>query len=372
MQKEITSLLKSFVECPSWVDSKVDQNESKLGQLVIEWIKNNLPEYRVRKIKIGSNRFNILAVPKKPLILFACHLDTTPPIDSKTIKFEKRGDRLYGLGSKDMKGGIIACLLAVKELPSAVRSKTGFLFYCDEEYNQLGMSEVVRNSSVLSRSIKVLISPESRFNLAYSCRGYAVVEVVVAGKRAHTARPQLGVNAIERALEVIKRLQSQLEKKTELGKTMVIPVGLRAGVKTLYEKVSVQSNSVPDCAVLTLGIRIADKKLTEARLVRTIKNADKALESVRLIVFRKPSTTMNPRIVRLFSQAIKRSGFSLELAKPGLGGYNDLVMLSNKIRKPFLGFGPYGEGNHSSNEQVSLNSILDTIKVFKDFITNFS
>jgi acetylornithine deacetylase/succinyl-diaminopimelate desuccinylase-like protein len=43
-------------------------------------------------------------------------------------------------------------------------------------------------------------------------------------------------------------------------------------------------------------------------------------------------------------------------------------MISSKTNIPFMGFGPYGEGNHGPNEWVSLQSIKDTKEVFKKFI----
>ena len=135
---------------------------------------------------------------------------------------------------------------------------------------------------------------------------------------------------------------------------------------------SVQKNSVPDFACADFSIRISNPDLTREKLTEITK---KTLRSLGVIEYsfslgelQSPSNITPKNLLDLFSLAIKNSGFVVELADPALAGYNDVAMLSAAKNIPMLSFGPYGEGNHGPDEWVSLQSIENSVRVFKKFI----
>ena len=68
----------------------------------------------------------------KPLLVLAGHFDTVPPNGNE--KSRREGDRLYGLGSTDMKGGDAVMLALVETLdPSLLRFDLAAVFYEAEE-----------------------------------------------------------------------------------------------------------------------------------------------------------------------------------------------------------------------------------------------
>lgn len=92
-------------------------NEKKFAMYMAELLKKN--GFKVSAQKFGVRRYNIFAErgKGKSAFLFYGHLDTVPIYgkwETNPLKLTKKGDKYYGLGSSDMKGGIAAALEATK------------------------------------------------------------------------------------------------------------------------------------------------------------------------------------------------------------------------------------------------------------------
>jgi acetylornithine deacetylase/succinyl-diaminopimelate desuccinylase-like protein len=370
MEKE---LLKQLVEIPSYLDKKRGFSERKYVNFIKKFFKKNLPNYRIYTLKVEEERENLLIIPKSPKIIFCCHLDTVLPSKKNHTKLIIKKDKIYGLGTKDMKGGTVSAILATLELPKEEQEKVGFLFYCDEEREQKGMEIMVKKSNLIPKSVKYFLSPESSFKLNFGCRGYATVKVIVYGKRAHTSRVHLGINSGEIIFSAYQDLQKYFNNiKTKLGQTSITLTSLKVGV--LVDGIcQIQSNSVPDYAEGIFSLRLS-KNIKENELIKIFKDKitkiHKLKYSVNIEQLRSPSSITKEEDLKIFLNSAKLLGFNLELSDPGFSGYNDVAMISSKTNRTLFGFGPYGEGNHGPDEWVSLHSMKDVKKIFKNFIQN--
>jgi acetylornithine deacetylase/succinyl-diaminopimelate desuccinylase-like protein len=367
-------LLKQLIEIPSYLDKKRGFSEYKLETFIKKFFIKNFKDYRITNLSVEEKRNNLLIVPKSPLVIFCCHLDTVSPSRADHTKLKIiDGDRAYGLGTKDMKGGTVSAILSTLELSKEDQRKVGFLFYCDEEREQKGMQKMLENYIKIPKSVKYLVSPESRFNLNYGCRGYAVVKVVVHGKRAHTSRSYEGVNAGEALFKLYEELKKDLEIiKTKLGKTSVTLTSMHCGVLT-DGQYQIQNNAVPDYAEAIFSIRLS-RNISEKELKdlfdKKIKGIHTLRSSVEIQKLRSPSSIAKQKDLKIFLWSAKQAGFDIKISDPDLSGYNDVAMISSKMKVPFFNFGPYGEGNHGPDEYVNLQSIKDTKSIFEKFIQN--
>ena len=137
---------------------------------------------------------------EEPFLINA-HFDTVPPSTRwkrDPLRVSTEGDRLYGLGTSDAKGGITAILLALKELKDCRFKKLEVLFanYEDNaaELNGarwLGTPFFLAHNQLEAKSgINVEGTVQGdRFMVSLGCGGRVAFDVTVIGKEAHTAEP---------------------------------------------------------------------------------------------------------------------------------------------------------------------------------------
>ncbi len=137
-----------------------------------------------------------LATKSKSDLIVATHLDTVP------VKrgFSTDGIYAYGTGVCDAKASIAAMLEAAKkDIPYTLA------FFCDEEEGGKGSEEFVNTWKWGKMAI---VMEPTNMSIASRHYGSLDLEVEVFGKESHGSTPEMGVNAIERAFELITRLKN--------------------------------------------------------------------------------------------------------------------------------------------------------------------
>ena len=137
----------------------------------------------------------------RPLIVLAGHLDTVPASGNERAR--RDGDRLYGLGATDMKGGDAVMLALVETLdPARLRFDLAAVFYDAEEgpHEANGLGRLLGELPWLREAALAVLLEPTAAQAELGCNGVMNAEVRVTGKSAHAARPWTGVNAIERAV----------------------------------------------------------------------------------------------------------------------------------------------------------------------------
>src|SRR3989338_3204167 len=141
---EEINLLKKLISIPSYVDEDKNADESKLGEYIGNFLASECKWFILSKQKVVNNRFNIIANDGyNPKIIFVCHMDTVKPAGNIENNFQARivGNKLFGLGASDMKGGIAALLYAIKKVGST--KGVTLIFDCDEEYYFSGIKKLL-------------------------------------------------------------------------------------------------------------------------------------------------------------------------------------------------------------------------------------
>src|SRR5689334_10877348 len=149
------------------------------------------------------NRPSLVAVPpgpaEWPTLVLNGHLDTVG-VTGMPEPFTPRldGDRLFGRGAADMKGGVAAIVAAAEHLVAAKAPVRPVLaLVADEEDASLGSEAVIDALPGLGvRPDACLIAEPTDLALTRSLRGFAVVRVRFAGRAAHSSQAELGVNAV--------------------------------------------------------------------------------------------------------------------------------------------------------------------------------
>jgi succinyl-diaminopimelate desuccinylase len=192
-------------------------------------------------------------------VVIAGHIDTVPLADNLPARVE--GGVLWGLGSTDMKAGIAVMLRLAAALPTPSRDVT-YVFYDHEEVESVrnGLGRLSRDhADWLAGDFAVLMEPTDAIVEA-GCQGTLRAEVTVRGRRAHSARSWMGVNAIHGAAEVLDRLVAY-----EPRRVLVDGLEYREGLNAVGVRGGVAGNVIPDSCAVSVNYRFApDRSLEEA------------------------------------------------------------------------------------------------------------
>jgi succinyl-diaminopimelate desuccinylase len=192
-------------------------------------------------------------------ILLGGHTDTVPVNGNLPGRVD--GDVLHGLGAADMKGGVAVLLELARTVTEPAVDVTYVFYECEEveaRFNGLGRLE--RDApDLLDCDAAVLAEPTSS-RIEAGCQGTLRAVVTMAGKRAHTARAWIGVNAVHRLGEVLRRLDAYEPRRPVLD-----GCEFREGLQAVKVEGGVAGNVVPDAATVTINHRFApDRTPAEA------------------------------------------------------------------------------------------------------------
>ena len=165
-----------------------------------------------------------------PRVLVDAHMDVMAVYDPGAWSVdpyggELRDGKIWGRGATDIKGGLVAAALAIAGL--AEEDFSGTLIFSasvgEEKLEGVALREVVREAGP---DFALVIEPtESR--LAAGQKGRAEFWIEVQGRPAHTSRPELGENAIYRAVDFLRQVRGippQLDELLGPGVTELIEI----------------------------------------------------------------------------------------------------------------------------------------------------
>ena len=199
--------------------------------------------YVVERMPVEGERFNVWAThpeTPRPQLVYSTHMDTVPP----HIPSSETSDRIYGRGSCDAKGILVAQIAAAERL-KAEGIHAGLLFLVGEERDSQG----AQAANVDPRGAKFLINGEPTENrIALASKGTLRVEVVAKGRMAHSAYPELGESAIEKLLDALENIRQIKLPEHPLAGPSTLNIGLIEGGRA--------PNVIPDHAIANLLIRL--------------------------------------------------------------------------------------------------------------------
>jgi acetylornithine deacetylase len=137
-------------------------------------------------------------------LLFEAHQDTVPT-DGMTVEpFAARieGNRLYGRGACDVKGGMAAMLAAFTRFVVSQRPPDAprLLMACtvDEEAGFTGVSKLVASEVVAGRRgpLEAVVAEPTGLRIVNAHKGTVRWDIIVTGRPCHSSTPEQGVNAV--------------------------------------------------------------------------------------------------------------------------------------------------------------------------------
>lgn len=236
--------------------ASVSRSESQLASLIEEELRST-PGLVVERL--GDNVVARTDLGKPMRVVLAGHLDTVPSFDDRRPRVE--GDTLWGLGAADMKGGLAVMLELARHVGETSVDVTLVFYACEEiERSESGLGTLVRERpDLLTADVAVLGEPTGCVVEA-GCQGTMRAVASVVGQRAHTARPQTGVNAVHRLQPLLGCLARYEPRRLVLDGLLYVEQ-----LQAVRVSGGVAGNVVPDHAELTVNFRFApDRDLRSA------------------------------------------------------------------------------------------------------------
>ena len=216
-------------------------NETAVGTVLADELTDL--GYAVERMPVAGDRFNAWATHSghpRPELVFSTHMDTVPPF----IPSSETPERIYGRGSCDAKGIIVAQIAAAEKL-KAEGIHVGLLFLVGEERDSQG----AQAANLDPRGAKFLINGEPTENrIALCSKGTLRVEVVASGRMAHSAYPELGESAIDKLLDALENIRKLKLPLHSMAGSSTLNIGLIEGGRA--------PNVIPDHASANLLIRL--------------------------------------------------------------------------------------------------------------------
>ena len=243
-------------------------NEKECAYYLAKILENS--GFNITFFEFAKNRTNLIAKldgnPGKPPICFTGHMDTVPLGRKKWEVDPFAGGiadgRLYGRGVSDMKAGLAAMTVAAVRISKLKDIKGGiYLIICaSEETGSQGASHIVTNCD-LTGKMGAIICPEPTSNYPLiGHRGAIWIEASTQGLATHGSSPELGENAIYKAVEAINRLQ-KIDFQVDAHSILGLP---SFNVGTIEGGVIV--NEVPDFTNFRIDIRTIPGKTNDEYL----------------------------------------------------------------------------------------------------------
>ena len=270
-----------------------------------------------------------------------------------------REGRLYGRGSYDMKGGLAACLGAVKAVRDSGARLRGDLVVCaaaDEETESLGMLDLLR----AVRTDAAIVTEPTELDVFVAHKGFCWIEVLVQGRAAHGSRFQDGIDANLRMGRVLAELE-RLEERTRVSTPHPIlgPPSLHAAVLQGGTGLSTYAaRAVLKIERRTVPGETPESVLGEIEAILTrLRDRDPAFQASARLLLARPSLegSSDSAIGRIVIEAATHA-----LGRPprvaGAAYWMDAALIAEAGIETVV-IGAIGAGAHAAEEWVDLGSV---------------
>jgi len=355
-----------------WVENESPTSNKAAVNRMIDLVAADLDGLPVRLERIGGKQgyADMLKVRAgsqvdAPGILVLSHIDTVHPIGTLggKLPFRREGDRLYGPGLYDMKGG---AFIALEALRGVARAGTGrlpivHLFTPDEEVGSPISRDVIEAEARRARYVLVTEPARDGGRVVTSRKGVGRFEVMATGVPAHSG----GAHRKGRsAIKEVARQVLAIEAMTDYARGVTTTVGMISG--------GTAANVIPRHCAISVDLRVRDDAAGR-EFEKRILGLESVDPDVKLTVaggMNRPPFEKTAAIDALLrhAQAVARDlGFALaDTAMTGGGSDGNFTAA---LGVPTLdGLGIDGDGAHTEWEHGLVSSIEPRTRLMRGLL----
>ncbi len=292
-----------------------------------------------------------------PTVVFHGHLDVVPGREGQFAPVLD-GDRLIGRGAYDMKGALAAMMCALKDVEQQDQVRVRFTCVPDEESEDLDeRSTPALVAAGLGGDFAITGEPTD-MHIGVEAKGVLVMRIVVQGRSAHSSTPWLGDNAVLKAVEVFRSIETLpfSRESTQVFERPSINLGRIMGGDAL--------NKVPDRCTMWVDVRYLPGQ-EPAEILDQVGGL-RDIEVEKTFIYPPVSVSPSDEYVVALREAVSRStrGETLSVGRDGASEAAAFILAGI----PAVEFGPIGAGHHGPEEWVSLSGLARYRRSLGDFV----
>jgi len=197
-------LYRQLIASPSIsaTDSALDQSNESLINLLAGWFRDLGFSVEVQPVPGTRHKFNLLARSGEGAggLLLAGHTDTVPFDDGRWTRdpfvLTEHDNKLYGLGTADMKGFFAFILDALRDVDVTTLKKPLYVLATADEETTMAGAKYFSESARLRPDCAIIGEPTS-LKPVRAHKGHLSHAIRIEGQSGHSSDPARGVNAIE-------------------------------------------------------------------------------------------------------------------------------------------------------------------------------
>lgn len=283
LQEQLVGFLQELVRIPT--ENPPGRNYPECARVIGRWMEEAGCE--VQYVQVPPERLAELApqgegLPRpsvlgrfpgpraRPCLHLSGHYDVVPAGDGWSVDpyaAELRGGRVYGRGASDQKSGIAAQLFALKALQRCGCRPAGSLVLSatpDEETGGFAGLGYLVEQGVVSRGNTDFVVITECLDVDRIClghRGTLWLELETRGRQSHGSMPSLGVNAIEKMLAVLGRVETDIRPglERESAHPVMPPACRRSTLTVTMIQAGTKVNTVPSDTEVVRAFREAGR-----------------------------------------------------------------------------------------------------------------
>jgi len=312
----------------------------------------------------------------EPALYFHGHYDVVPAQTSAQFQPQRKEHFLFGRGSADMKGGIVAMLYAIRALKQAgveLKGRIGLTLVPNEEAGGMDGTAWLAQQGLLGRDGIGMLLAEPTSGVVWNAnRGAISLRVRVFGKHAHVGLQHQGKNAFERMHAVVEKLQQlkgEVEQRTtrfnigsEQARNSILMLGGESGGGTNF-------NVVPAECWFTIDRRINPEEGLAAEKTMLLDVLERCKQDgipLDWDIFQEGASTFCDEDGPL-GKALSQSVHAVTGEAPRFEMCPGLLEIRFYAAQGMPAFA-YGPGllsvAHGPNEYVDLRRIVDTAAIY--------
>ncbi|MBT2692589.1 ArgE/DapE family deacylase [Bacillus sp. ISL-55] len=340
----------------------IDSSTKEGANQAVEFCKQWLIEHELQPNLIENNGYKMLVCEigeGDKTIVFNGHVDVVSGKKEQFVPVEKDG-RIYARGAADMKAGVAAMMVAMKELQNQkLGVKIQLQIVSDEEIGGMNCTGYLVENEY--RGDFVICSEPTQLGVALQAKGVLRVEVEVTGKSAHGSRPWEGENAIVKAYQIYEKLLQLpfTKESSDFYQSPSINLAIISGGEVF--------NKVPDHCVMSLDIRYLPGQDSDS-IVQQIESISDGKVTVSLKGIPVATKRDDSFITQL--KPVLEKHIAGEAVIFGQHGAADTqYFAAHGI--PAIEFGPSGANWHGDDEFVELESLEKYKDILIDFVKTY-